>query len=64
MAKEPMEFKDFSKACKFRTYQEAKCVNKENKSFRKVGSCTEVLCPIFKSAEFSKPAEEAGKPGK
>ncbi len=51
MAKEPIEFKDFAKECKFRTYQENKCVNEKNKNYRQPGSCQEVDCPIFKEGK-------------
>ena len=51
MAKKSMEFTDFEKDCKFKTYQDNKCVNEKNKSLRLVGSCQEALCPIFKDPE-------------
>lgn len=63
MAKEPMEFNDFAKDCKFKTWQEARCVNEKNKNYRKPGSCQETLCPLFKKGEVSAPAA-ADKPDK
>ena len=51
MAKKSMEFTDFKKDCRFKTYQDNKCVNEKNKLFRLVESCQEALCPIFKDPE-------------
>ena len=49
MAPKPSkEFEEFQKQCKFRTYQDNKCAHERNRTFRKVGSCSEKLCPIFK----------------
>ena len=49
MAPKPSkEFEEFQKQCKFKTYWDSKCVNEQNKAFRKVGSCSVKLCPLFK----------------
>jgi len=66
MTKEKIEFKDFSKECKFRTYQENKCVNEKSKGYRMPGSCQETGCPLFnEKAEARTPATGAeGKPDK
>lgn len=53
MAKKQMEFTDFKKDCSSRTYQDNKCVNEKNKSYRMVDGCQEKACPTFKSSEVA-----------
>ena len=60
MAKKQMEFTDFKKGCSSRTYQDNKCVNEKNKSYRMVDGCQEQVCPTFKNSENAPP--EAPKP--
>jgi len=61
MAKEKLEFKELVKTCKFKTYQDNKCVNPDNKEYRKVGSCQEALCPLINETKKASPASaEAG----
>jgi hypothetical protein len=39
-------FEETKKTCKFRTYQDNKCVNDKNKVYRKIQSCQEKNCPL------------------
>ena len=55
MAKKQMEFADFKKDCSSRTYQDNKCVDEKNKSYRMVDGCQEQVCPTFKNSENAPP---------
>lgn len=59
MAKEKVEFAEFKKSCKYRTYQDQKCVNEKNKEYRKIGSCKEELCPLKGKPETAESAPAA-----
>lgn len=67
MAKEKVDFLVFRKDCKFRTYQDQKCVHDKNKKRVGIGSCKEELCPLKdepKIAEVAPAAEAPQEPGK
>lgn len=50
-----IKFKDIEKDCKFKTYQDAKCVNEKNRFFRLVGSCQGVYCPLMEHGVDNNP---------
>jgi len=50
-----IKFKDIEKNCKFKTYQDAKCVNEKSRFFRLVGSCQEVNCPLLEDDTDNNP---------
>ena len=54
MTRDTIKFDEFSKDCRFRTYQDMKCVHDKNTQRCKVHSCSEILCPLKKSSEIEK----------
>jgi len=62
MAEKKTEFDEFKKTCKYRTYQDQKCVNEKSKRYRMVGSCQEENCPLKGKPEVVESAPAATAP--
>lgn len=47
MKNKPNLFPEIEKECKYKTYQDKKCVNEKNKNFRLISSCQKEFCPLM-----------------